>query len=341
MEAAIQARFRSPADESGSVTVMAALAIVVLLGAVGIGIDIGRMALVKSELQKAADSGALAGARGLNMGPPFPNWTKGKILATDASKKNQVDGHLVTDTHVDVGYWDLSWKGNTTVALKSTGIVPTATDVPAVRVNLRRDAGQNGGRLAMLFASALGFDPASVRGQTTAIILPMPVNCIEAGMGFPLATPETFVKTLWGLDPPQTFRIGSSYHDPTGGQWTSFLTDANDVPTIRSLIDSGNPGPLKVGDEIYITPGTKSTLYNEAATRIGDTVVLPVVADDFLTKEHTPILGFVPFKITAAQGGDGKFIEGHFVNDYNVPGGIGAAGTTNYGAKAGNPKVIQ
>ncbi len=337
----MRARLRGLADESGSLTVIAALAMVVLLGAVALAIDIGRLAVVKSELQKAADSGALAGARALNMGPPFPNWTKGQNQAIDAATKNMVAGQLIVDYHVQVGYWDLSWQGNTTADLKSTGIVPGATDVPAVRVTIRRDTGENGGRLTMLFASALGFDPASVGGRTTALIIPMPVNCIDAGMGFPMATPETFVKTLWGLDPPQTFRIGSSYHDPTGGQWTSFLTDANDVPTIRALIDTGNPGPLKVGDQIYITPGTKTTLYNEAATRIGDTVLLPVVADDFLTKEHTPILAFVPFKITAAEGGDGKYIEGHFVNDYQVPGGIGAPGTTNYGAKAGSPKLIQ
>ncbi len=337
----MQARLRIPADESGSVTVIAALAMVVLLGAAALAVDIGRMAVVKSELQKAADSAALAGARGLNMGPPFPQWTKGESQAIDAATKNSVSGQLIAVYHVDVGYWDLSWQGNTTVALKSTGIVPGATDVPAVRVTLRRDTGENGGRLTMLFASALGFDPAAVMGRTTAICLPMPVNCIDPGMGFPLATPETFVKTLWAMDPPPTFRIGSYYHDPTGGQWTSFLTDANDVPTIRALIDSGNPGPLKVGDQIYIQPGTKTTIYNEAVTRVGDTVVLPVVADDFMTKEHTPILAFVPFKITAAEGGDGKYIEGHFVHDYQVPGGIGAAGTTNYGAKAGNPKLIQ
>jgi hypothetical protein len=149
-------------------------------------------------------------------------------------------------------------------------------------------------------------------------------------VGFPLATPQSFVRALWDKNPPESFRIGPCYHDPTGGEWTSFLVDANDVLRIRDLIDSGNPGPLKVGDQIWIQSGTKTTVCSEAATRIGDIVMLPIVPDDFLTHDHNPILAFVPFKIEAACGGDDKYIQGHFVPNYQVP-GLGDSGTPFFG----------
>ena len=49
--------------------------------------------------------------------------------------------------------------------------------------------------------------------------------------------------------------------DCFSGQWTSFKLDTNDVPTIRNLMDSGNPDQLQVGDNIWIEPGAEGTLY--------------------------------------------------------------------------------
>lgn len=332
-------RFRQ--DQSGGVAFWVAISFIALGGIAALAVDIGRLAVVKSECQKAADAGALAGARSLSLGPPYPNWLDAQNSAQNAAAKNAINGSLITSCQIQVGYWDYSWKQTTAPAnLLPTGTVPTAQLVPAVRVTVSKADGQNGGPLLMLFGPLLGVTSEAVHAQTVACSKLMPVNSVSAGMAFPLATPETFVKQLWGKEPPETFRIGSAYHDPTGGQWTSFLTQANDVPTIRTLIDSGNPGPLKVGDLIWIEPGTKTTLYNEAATRIGETVMLPVVPDDFATHATAPVLAFVPFYISGAEGGDDKYIEGHFVNSYTVPGGIGAEGTTSYGGMAGTPKLI-
>jgi Flp pilus assembly protein TadG len=327
------------ADQSGVIAVWAAIAFVGLAGFAALVVDIGRLAIVRGELQKAADAGALAGARGLT--GATPNWTNAQGLATATAKENKANGSLITNCDVQVGYWDLSWTQATAPAsLKSSGIVPTSQDVPAVKVTISEAPGQNSGSLAMLFGSVLGVNSTTVQAQTTACSIPMPVNKIDAGQAFPMATPVSFVNQLRGTSPPPSFRIGSAYHDPTGGQWTSFLTDANNVPAIRQLIDSGNPGPLKVGDQIWVQPGTESTLYNEAETLKGRTMLLPVVANDFNTHDDTPILAFVPFYIEDAAGGNAKYIQGHFVNSYNVPGGIGAAGTPNYGAMAGAPKLM-
>jgi Flp pilus assembly protein TadG len=327
-------------DQSGVIAAWVAVSLVVLIGMAALAIDIGRLAVAKSELQKAADAGALAGARGLCMGPPTPNWTQAQNMATDTALKNWADANLIVTCEVQVGYWDYSWTETTAPAnLKPTGTATTSQDVPAVKVTIRKTAGQNHGPLLMLFAPIMGVKSKDVSAQAVACAIPEPVNTIDSGVGFPLATPQSFVRELWDKDPPESFRIGSNYHDPTGGEWTSFLVDANDVPTIRDLINSGNPGPLKVGDQIWVQSGTKTTVYSEAANRIGETVMLPIVCDDFFTHDHNPILGFVPFKIEDASGGDDKYIQGHFVPNYQVP-GLGDSSTPFYGGMAGTPKLV-
>ena len=53
-------------QERGSVMVLAAIGMLTLLLAVGLGVDISHLYLAKNELQNAADASALAGASGLN-----------------------------------------------------------------------------------------------------------------------------------------------------------------------------------------------------------------------------------------------------------------------------------
>ena len=178
--------------------------------------------------------------------------------------------------------------------------------VPAVKVQIAKTTGGSGisAPVRTYFASVLGVDTMEAQAASVAIIdtkCPGPIG-VPPGDCFPMATPETWVKQNWDKVPPVTFRIGSSYHDPDGGQWTSFLVDANNVPIIRELIDNGNPTPLLIGDHIWIEPGTKTTLFEYASSQIGQTVLMPVVRDDYNTHNWTPILAFVAFYIQARQG---------------------------------------
>jgi uncharacterized membrane protein len=56
--------------ERGSVLATSAIGMLAVLLAVGLGIDISRLYLTKTELQNAADAAALAGVSGLNSAPP-------------------------------------------------------------------------------------------------------------------------------------------------------------------------------------------------------------------------------------------------------------------------------
>lgn len=331
-------------NESGAVAVVSAIGMVVFLGCAALALDIGHMVSVKGELQKAADAGALAGARGLTLIAPAPNWANGTTVGTATVQKNSVDGSLLTDCTVLPGYCDLSWSPSqkATANLKATGIVPGPNDIAAVKVTVSKSSGNNGGPLTMAFAKVLGISTASLSARAVAAMVPgLPTSSAPPGGAFPLATPISWVKKMWDPNADSApFRIGSDYHDPNGGQWTSFLTDANNVPTIRDLIANGNPSEVNIGDKIWIEPGTKTTLYSDVASRIGDTVLLPIVCDDFDTHAETRVLAFVPFKITDAQGGSKKYVEGHFVPKYTAQGATGNANAPNFGAFGSNVKLI-
>ena len=180
-------------DRSGAMAVMVALLLVVLLSAAALGVDYGYMSWVQSELKKAAEAGALAGAEALapyTGAPPTPNWFQAQTAATQTVLLNRADTQLLTDCTVIYGYWSLNSK---TPPLQSTAISPTAHDVPAVQVQIVKSAGHNGGPLQMMFAPIFGVHTFDLSAQAVAMIsFPsgMPVGAV-----FPPAAARRTFKT--------------------------------------------------------------------------------------------------------------------------------------------------
>lgn len=323
-------------DQRGAVAVVAAVSLAAFLGAAALAVDVGHLTAVKSELKQAADAGALAGARALtpyttSSNPPQPNWYQGRTWATQTVQNNRVEGEALTHCQIQSGYWNLTSK-----ILQSTAINPGPMDVPAAQVTVTKASGQNEGPLPMLFAGIFGKNLQNVAAQSTAIIS-SPSSLPPHG-AFPVATPKELVEQYWYQDPPVSFRIGSSYHDPMGGQWTTFKTDTNSASDMRDLIREGNPTNLAIGDNIWIQPGTETSVYGSVDAKIGQTVMLPVVQTDFDTHAYTPILGFVAFYIEDVKGGSGKYIQGHFVKEHVVPNGT-LGGAPFYGTFV-PPKLV-
>jgi Flp pilus assembly protein TadG len=350
---------KSLADPSGSVALITAIGLLAVCGGAALATDIGHLISVKNELQTAAEASALAGARGLLTQVPIsasfidkPNWTNGNAMITDILGKNSADGHLLSTADSQVGYWNLTWHWNTAPRDPSTGAItllpattpPNPLYVPAVRVKIDKTAGVNEGKVVFSLAKILGYNDSNSSAQAVAAVFPREnqgILTVPPQSCFPFAIPLSWVTQHWNDDPPTPFYIGSAYHASDGGQWTSFTIDANNVPTIRNLIDNGNPTPLSVGDDIYIQPGTKSTLYTDFSADIGQCGLLPVVADDFATHDTNPILAFAAFYVDDVGGsGSSAYVKGHFVKGYvdydGTPGG-----TYNFGASAGAPALVQ
>ncbi len=302
------------AGQSGVVAVVTALVIVVMLGFAALAIDLGYLAWVKADLQKAADAGALAGARVLApyVGSPLhPDWSSGESRAAETVKGNlnAVDNELFKDCQAEPGYWSL-----TAGILQSSSITPSATDVPAIQVTVSKADGLNNGPLQLLMGVFVGKPTVAVRAQAIAI-LTFP-NSMPNGTLFPMAAAATYVNRLLPLTPPVSFKIGDGAGDY--GQWTSFKVNNNSASYIDGLISGGNPTSLKLNDNIYIQPGVKASNYGSAASYVGKTVVIPLVRPaDINQTGLTPALGFVAFRIEAVSQSK-KYIQGHYDKDFNI-----------------------
>ena len=330
--------FKRAGNQRGTVIALAAIMMVVFVSLAAIAIDLHHLFVVRNELQDAADAAALAGAGTFypNTPPTVPDWGQAATTASAAIQMNKSDAITLNNCQVQTGYWNLS---KTPPGLQSENIIPGPMDVPAVMVTVSRSPGNNGGPVRLFLGGILGVNFSSVSAQ--AIAVTASPGSVKPGALLPVVISKEIADQWKNYNSPtKTFRIGSAYHYPNSeaGQWTSFELNRNNVPTIRDLIANGNPTPLSVGDNIWIEPGTKTTLYSSVP--VGTDTLVPVVNAIISDSTHSavPIYAFIGFHITDSVGKNDKYIEGYFIPNFYA--GLGGPVGPNYGAYV-PPKLVQ
>ena len=331
-------------DERGAVLPLTALMVVVIIWCVALAIDLGRIYLVKCELQRAADAGAMAAALGLFAVPPgaqnpvpvSPDCSRAFSVCQSVVGANQADasGLVALSNDVIFGNWD-----GASGTFTSTGCTP---QVNAVRVLLRKDNTANG-PVPLFFAGLMPQGLNSVNLTAQAIGLSGYAGYVPPGGGaFPIAVDANKVPPNHG---GELIRIDLNPATQDGGCWHTFDDGSPGARDLRGLVDGSTPSPaLKLGDQIRMTEGVADsvlqTLEREFNRRDGNwTVLVPVVPGDSHTGWGT-VQAFVALKLTLvdAQGTD-KRLEGITVPDYVAPGV--APGGPNCGLWAGLPKLVQ
>ncbi|WP_063533201.1 TadG family pilus assembly protein [Burkholderia sp. MSMB1589WGS] len=323
--------------ERGSVVLWFLLFLPVLLLFGAFAIDLPHVATARNELQNAADAAALAGAASLESSPGAPGWAAAASAASAALSLNAADGATLSSGTVQTGYWNVT---GAPAGLEPTTLVPGAYDVPAVQATVTRATNRNGGPLALLMGGFLGL--VGTPAAATAVAVAAAPSTLGAGGLFPMVIDQCVLDQYWDaqagaprVDPatgaPYEFQVGNgqTYGGTCyAGQWTTFLVNANDVPTVRGLIANGNPTPLSIGDSIWIEPGMKTAIYYDVP--VGVTVVVPV-ATQISSKTYVPVVAFAALHIDASNGANIKAITGHFVGGYRIPASAGGVGPA-YGA---------
>ncbi len=331
-------------DQSGGVAVTVAIALTMLLGIGALALDLGHLYSVKSEMRKAAEAGAYAGARALGLPRTITdwNWENGRSTAVAAVQQNFADTIALTDfssSSVQVGYWDMRWDPRTPHDLLPTTITPAVGQVAAVKVTLNKTSAGSGSSspVAATFASIMGIDTMGLQASAVAEISP-PTN-IPYPDAFPFALPYTWVQNHYTDTTP--FQVAANQHITSGGQWTSFKSTDNSASYIDALLMGTVTGEsIGVGDNIYIQTGERGSIYNVAQTRVGDIRYIPVVMDGFADHAFTEVLAYVPFEITYVSGsGSNPYVEGHFKPGWVDPRASGAGG--KYFGDPLPPKLIQ
>lgn len=311
-------------DDSGVSAVFFALALPILLGMAGLAVDLGHMIVVKNELSKAAEAGALAGARGLwpsNLqaaGDRIPNPTFASIAGLNAVKANSADGNLLTDDQitVEVGSYDFS-TSNFTLG----GNIP---DLNSVRVTTRATVTMFLMGTLGIISDDLSATATSVMGATCALKkdpLPFAVNNKYTAVG-------TVIKIYFK----------SAIND--NGGW--FAKDAPaSANTIKDYIEYNSCPEIATGDTLNIMNGELDSTFKPLRDLIGnglDTCVPVVYTDQF--NQTGKVDSFVRLHVdSVVKGGgpDGKYLEATILPMGMVDGRPG--GKNNYGALS-QPKIV-
>jgi Flp pilus assembly protein TadG len=314
-------------NDSGAVAVYVAIGLVVFLGCAGIALDLAHLVSVKRELVKAAEAGALSGARGLwaqdflTATSRDPDCANAENVGRTTATKNRVDcANLTSDeVTVEVGRWDYATKQFTPGNNANANGVRVTTFRANVKMFLVQVLGQAPRNMG---ASAIAvMDFASAVGKGT---LPIAINeafNVPGTSIFINFTPDPNDNAGWFTDPPDT---------------------AN-AKTIRNYINDAACPPLCEGDIINLQNGNDTSCLQDLATKLAENegnwiVSLPTVATDKFNQSE-PIWHFAPFKITEVKStGNPKGVTGTVLTAAEfasaLPGG-GKAGTL------APPKLVQ
>jgi hypothetical protein len=337
-------KYRFYRETRGAVAAVTAIFIIVAVGVLALVIDLGHLFMVKSELQRAADAGAIAAAKDLLPIPPgttspvsiTPSCTGALASAQAIVTANQADGAPLQLLSSDVIFG--SWDGANFLA---TGCAQPQ-QVNAVKVVVRKDHDANGA-VTLFFARAL---PGGLSSQElTAQALGLTGFAGYAPPGaftFPLAIDSNKVSSEH-IGDLITIHLNPTVGD--GGCWHSFDDKSPGTSDLKDLVDGTTPSPaVKVGDLIKVKEGVSDAVLQELGKVLADKggtmdVLLPVVAPDSHA-DWTEVLGFAAFHITQVENsGSDKYVQGYAVPDYVAPGV--APGGPNFGLWAGVPKMVQ
>ncbi|MFH1596235.1 MAG: TadG family pilus assembly protein [Pseudomonadota bacterium] len=323
---------RCLSDRSGSVSLITAIGIFVLLGFIALALDVAHIVMVKSELQKAADAGAMAGARGLwplvlpvtgAITARNPDCAAGSLAAQLTAHNNRVDGsYLVIDSEitVELGRWDYALKTFT------AGCTTTSN---AVRVGTLRNG------VIMLFAKIFGISTTNLSATATAVMdfaAAVGKGCLPIVLDKNYTSPGTQI----------TIKMTTDNTDNAG--WFVLPPDSASAATLKDYVNRDNCPPLKIGDIINLQNGADASVLAAIKDELntyhpnGWDTFLPVV-DTPKPNQQQPVVAFVPFRITlVVNTTSAKRVEGYVLNILDMPSAL--PGGPNYGALA-PPKAVR
>jgi len=238
--------------EQGAVLGLVALMLVILLGTIGLVVDLGYAFTVRNQLQNVADASALAGARLL--GSMYQQLTPAEqsVFHCDedcvseirdtvqvVAGHNRAGGLLMSlvPTEIRIGQWD-----GTTDTFTETLDVPDAVDVVARRDDIRN------GPIATFFFRALRIESAPISTLATAALTGQ--GSVEEG---DLQLPVTL--SDWFFQPGNFCNDHIRFNptnDPTScGGWTTYFLGAND-PMLEDILNEEVDSPELIANQSII-----------------------------------------------------------------------------------------
>ncbi len=174
----IHKRLNQSSTRRGSITILAAIMSIVLVGMVAFCVDLGYVLSAKEELQRSADASALAACwefgQRLSKGNTAPASAQlARVTAVEYAAQNKVTKHAMialantgNDPNGDVVFGYISDLTNPNSPLQTNN----AANFNAVKVRLSKNADANG-EVPYFFARVFGLHGQSLHSEATAAIL--------------------------------------------------------------------------------------------------------------------------------------------------------------------------
>ncbi len=299
-------RRRQPAglDQRGTIAVITAMCLLLLLGMTGLALDLGHLYVVKSELQRAADAGAEAGARALFFPATSapPQCSQATATGTMIAQANRVNGAAAAVADIQTGYWD--WHAGTFAAGCSSASPNYTT---AVKLTARNPV-----NLAFM----------GIFGHAQVTLSAPAISSMAFVRGVPPGTiPVALSKSA--------YKIGNqviiSFTGTDNGGWFVPTGYSSSASALVSYIEATAPLPaLTVGESVNLNNGVVSSALSALATQLAAhsgswTTFLPAV-DTNSFNQSFPIYGFAAFTLTQVKTGNNASITGTISQLQEAPG---------------------
>ena len=244
---------------TGSFLVLAAAMMVMILAFTALTVDMGYIALTKTQLQAASDAGAHASGIELIQGfGPTPISAvnvayRAKNAATDVSAAHQageVDSVYLAPNR-DMRFGHLRWND----ASNSWDELWGTTPYNLVEVTLRRDqtiSGNGDGRLPLFFAPVIGHDTANLKVSATVAMIPAVGFRLKPGSNETLnMLPITMDEETWeNLIQNNSGPDNYAYNPNTGQVFLNAsdgVREADLYPDEDETLPAGNRGTVDFG----------------------------------------------------------------------------------------------
>ncbi|MEX1097820.1 MAG: pilus assembly protein TadG-related protein [Planctomycetales bacterium] len=244
----------------GNIVVLAAAVLVVIMGFSAFTVDVGFIALTRTQLQAASDASVLAAAQELPAAfqPGLGNGAS--VAVTDLARQAAVDlaglhragdRDSISVAEHDLRFGQYRWVSGTSSWEKAWG----ATPYNLVEVTLRRTtssggAGGGDGPLPLFFAPVIGVETADVSTTSAAAMMPgvgfriVPGSGLTAGV-LPIALDVQTWNALLAGSGSDDFRYNPATKQVIPG--SDGILEVNLYPTGSNVLPPGNRGTVDLG----------------------------------------------------------------------------------------------
>jgi len=246
---------KNPGNRSrrrGIAIIYVIIALIAMLGFCSLAVDLGRVQTAKTELRRAADAAARAGAAYI---PQGTSAVQSAAIAIAAQNKCDGANVVLTNSNISVGFWNKS-----TNTFSTSGSADNVTTFNAVQISALRTKA-NGNPIPLLFGSILGASTCNVTATSVAALVAVsaPLTDYVSAHGNPWLAGEP--KGTLGSVPDNGYQPSNNDHP-----WKYDIANPGKVAT--AVANAGSSGSY--------TPPTDSSKVESSDYSTGEPYGSPV-----------------------------------------------------------------